>query len=201
MGAVERRWTARARSTRRYRQNCSTCWLTLGSPIGVDGEAPKTWGAAILTARSTAVCAALFSRGEDVVTIALAGRKAAAFGFFAAAACGAANADPARLTADSGRELRLAFVSEVNVDCTPAGTAVISTVNSPLHGQLRVQNERGFTSFTEDSPRYTCNQRRVAGVGVYYTSDRGYTGEDNVTLHYGFPDGEEATGDFVIVVK
>jgi len=147
------------------------------------------------------LCGAVQPRG-DVVTIALAGRKtAAAFGFFAAAACGAANADPARLTADSGREVRLAFVSEVNVDCTPAGTAVISTVNSPLHGRLRIQNERGFTSFTEDSPRYACNQRRVAGVGVYYTSERGYTGEDNVTLHYGFPDGEEATGDFVIVVK
>ncbi len=136
------------------------------------------------------------------MTIAFSARKAAAaFGLFAAVACGAANADPSRLTADSGRELRLAFVSEVNLDCTSAGSADIGAINAPLHGQIRVQNELGFPSFAEDSPRHACNQWKVKGVGVYYTSDKGYAGDDYVTLHYGFPDGEEATGDFVITVK
>jgi len=136
------------------------------------------------------------------VTIAFSGRKAAAaFGLFAAAVSGAANADPARLTANSGRELRLAFVSEVNLDCTVAGTADVIVVNAPLHGQLRIQNERGFPSFTEDNPRRACNKWQVKGIGVYYTSDKGYTGDDYVTLHYGFPDGEEETGDFIVTVK
>ena len=136
------------------------------------------------------------------MTIAFSRRKAAAaFGLFAAAASGAANADPARLRADSGRELRLVFVSEEKLDCTIAGTADVRVINAPSHGQVRIQNERGFPSFAEDSPRRACNKWRVNGVGIYYTSDKDYAGDDYVTLHYGFPDGEEATSDFVVTVK
>ena len=42
---------------------------------------------------------------------------------------------------------------------------------------------------------------QVKGVGVYYTSEKGFAGEDYLTLHYGFPDGEEATTEFVVTVK
>lgn len=136
------------------------------------------------------------------MAIAVSGRKlAAAFGLVAATVCGAANADPARLTADSGRDLRLVFVSEVNLDCKVAGTAVVNVINAPLHGQLRIQSERGLPSFAEDNPRRVCNQRQVKGVSVYYTSDKDYAGYDYITLHYGFSDGSETTSDFVVTVK
>ena len=136
------------------------------------------------------------------MAIAVPGRKmAAAFGLVAATTCGGANADPARLTANSGREIRLVFVSEVNLDCKAAGTAVVDVINTPFHGQVRIQNERGLPSFAEDSPRRACNQRQVKGVGVYYTSDKDYAGDDYITLHYGFPDGNESTSDFVVTVK
>lgn len=128
-------------------------------------------------------------------------RVAATLGFCAATSCGAAFADPARQTVTSGQGVRLAFVSELNPDCSPAGAPIIHLLGDPLHGQVHLQSETGFPTFDEGNPRRICNQRRVQGVSAYYTSDKRYEGDDFVTLHYEFSDGSEATSDFVITVK
>ena len=128
-------------------------------------------------------------------------RLAAMLGVCAATSCGAALADPARPKADSERDIRLAFVSELNPDCSSAGVPIIHLVNDPLHGKIHLQSETGSPTFDESNPRQICNQRQVQGVSAYYASDSGYVGDDFVTLHYEFSDGSEAMSDFVITVK
>jgi len=125
---------------------------------------------------------------------------AVAFGLLAES-CGLAHADASRFTAQSGRELRLTFASDVKPDCSVGGAPVIHVINDAQHGRIRLQPEQASPSFAQDNPRSVCNQRRVAGVGVYYTSDKGYVGDDFVTLHYEFDDGGQQIEDYAITVK
>jgi len=125
---------------------------------------------------------------------------AAAFGLFAES-CGLAHADASRFTAKSGQELRLVFASDVKPDCSSAGAPVIHVINDAQHGRVRIQPEQASPSFAQNNPRSACNQRRITGVGVYYTSDKGYVGDDFVTLHYEFDDGGEQIEDYAIAVK
>jgi hypothetical protein len=97
--------------------------------------------------------------------------------------------------------MHLVFVAEVNPDCTIAGESVVRVVAEPSHGALRIHKEQGFTSYPDDNPRHVCNDQRVAGVSVYYTSKRGYVGPDTVTLDYVFSNGGEQSDDFALTVE
>ncbi|MGA2494157.1 MAG: hypothetical protein ABSF67_14600 [Roseiarcus sp.] len=118
-----------------------------------------------------------------------------------AASCSVALADPSHLTANSGKTLRLAFASEEKPDCTFAGMPVVHVVKDATHGRIRIQTEQAYPSFDEDNPRYFCNEWRVKGLGVYYTSDDGYVGDDFVSLHFDFGGGDETTDDYAITVQ
>ncbi len=118
-----------------------------------------------------------------------------------AASCGVAHADASHVTANSGKKLRLAFASEVKPDCTFGGMPVIHVVKDAAHGRVRIQTEPGFPSFDEGNPRHFCNEWRIKGFGVYYTSDDGYVGDDFVSLHYDFGGGDETTDEYAITVQ
>jgi hypothetical protein len=133
--------------------------------------------------------------------IALPNRVTAVAFSLLAAPWGVAHADTSHLTANSGKELRLTFASEVKPDCTFAGMPVIHVVKDATHGRIRIRTEPGFPGFDEDNPRHACNEWRIKGLGVYYTSDDGYVGDDFVTLHYDFGGGDEATDDYAITVQ
>jgi len=117
-----------------------------------------------------------------------------------AAPSGVALADPVRFTAMSGRELRLAFASEMGLDCSSSSTPDIQIAADAQHGKVRIVYDRGKPSFTEDNPRYACNSRSIKGLGVYYRSEKGFVGDDSLSLHYVFHDGGEQTIDYAITV-
>jgi hypothetical protein len=138
--------------------------------------------------------------GGIVVKIALPKpAAAAAFGLFAA--YGVAHAEPSRLTASSGKELRVVFASAEKPDCTFASMPVVQVVNDAAHGHIRIQAEKGRPNFGLGDPRYFCNEWRIKGLGVYYTSENGYVGDDFATLHFDFGGGDETTIDYVFSVR
>jgi hypothetical protein len=139
--------------------------------------------------------------GGTVVKIALSKRVTAVAFILLAASCGVVHAEPSHLTANSGKKLRVAFASEEKPDCTFAGMPVIHVVKDAKHGRIRIQTERGHPSFDADNPRYFCNEWRIKGLVVYYTSDDGYVGNDFVSLHFDFGGGDETTGDYAITVQ
>jgi len=117
------------------------------------------------------------------------------------ALCGAASADATQLTAEGGKETRLAFISEVNPDCSFGGLPTVQIVGAAEHGQIDIRTERRFPSFEEGNPRFGCNRWRAKGIGVYYTPDEGFLGDDSVTLRYQFESGGGGEADYAITVK
>lgn len=128
-------------------------------------------------------------------------KSAAAVALTLLVLCGVADAEPLRLAASSGKPLRVVFASAEKPDCTFAGMPVIHLVKDPAHGRIQIQTEKGHPNFDADNPRRFCNEWRIKGLGVYYTSDVGYVGDDLVTLHFDFGGGDEMTADYVLSVQ
>jgi len=117
------------------------------------------------------------------------------------AAFGVAHAEASHLPASSGKALRVVFASAEKPDCTFANMPVVHIVKDAAHGRIRIQAEKGNPNFGPDDPRYFCNEWRIKGLGVYYTSDNGYVGDDFATLHFDFGGGDETTIDYVFSVR
>jgi hypothetical protein len=94
----------------------------------------------------------------------------------------------ARLAA-SGSPVRLDFVYSTNPDCTAAGHPEIRIIQQPQNGRVEVTKTADFPNFPPSNIRSECNRRRVPGVLVRYTSQRGFVGTDSVTIEGLFPSG------------
>jgi hypothetical protein len=114
--------------------------------------------------------------------------------------CAAARAQASRV-ALSGATIELGQVAMVNPDCTAAGRPVIRITQQPEHGRLILSNASIFPYFRPINPRSDCNWRRVPGVIIKYTSQRGYTGPDSVRLEAFYPNGQARNGAFNITVR
>jgi hypothetical protein len=89
----------------------------------------------------------------------------------------------------SGKPLIVYWTAATNPDCTSAGNVEIRVTEGPEHGRLTIRRAGVFPNFPESNPRSACNRRRVPGVEVIYTSQRGYVGSDNIVLEAFFPQG------------
>ena len=114
--------------------------------------------------------------------------------------CAGARAQASRV-ALSGATIELSQIALVNPDCTAAGRPVIRVTQQPEHGRLTISNVSIFPYFRPVNPRSDCNWRRVPGVIIKYTSQRGYTGFDSVRLEAFYPNGQARNGAFNINVR
>ena len=93
----------------------------------------------------------------------------------------------------SGRRQQVDFKAAINPDCTTVGETLFS-LSQPLHGSADVQPGLQFASFSPPNPRVHCNDRRVQGTAVFYTSAPDYRGPDQFIAS-----GVTATGQRFIV--
>ena len=100
-----------------------------------------------------------------------------------------------------GHKVKLFFTASVNPDCSSAGDSTIRVTKSPEHGRVNVTRVREFGFFRESNPRSACNRRRVAGVAIYYTAQRGYTGYDTVGFEVYYPSGSRRSATANIQVR
>ena len=100
-----------------------------------------------------------------------------------------------------GQSVKLYFAASVNPDCSNAGTATVRITKQPEHGRVSIQQTRDFVFFRESNVRSACNRRRVAGVAVRYTAQRGFTGYDSVGVEMYYASGSKRWGTFNIQVK
>jgi hypothetical protein len=82
--------------------------------------------------------------------------------------------------ADQSRQI--AFLYELNPDCSPSAFAVVTTVEPPKHGKISVDRGTGISSFPQNNPRFDCNKSPTEGVKVAYAADGGYIGYDSLTF-------------------
>ncbi|MCH4022970.1 MAG: hypothetical protein LKH33_07150 [Acetobacter sp.] len=106
------------------------------------------------------------------------------------------------LTSLDGRAVTLKTLVLLEPDCSSAGTARVTVVKQPQHGQLAITPGAYFPAYPETDPhRYACNVRKYPGVQVRYTPDPGYMGVDRLTLLMVSPKGKAVENDFRIDMK
>jgi len=101
----------------------------------------------------------------------------------------------------SGGSVKLTFFCNINPDCSASGLPTVRITKQPEHGRVSVSQTRDFCYFQPSNPRNVCNNRRVSGVGVRYTAQRGYTGYDSVGAEVFFPSGSMRSGTYSINVR
>ena len=87
--------------------------------------------------------------------------------------------------AAAGRQLQVAFLYDLNPDCSSAGFVAVRFIEQPKHGAVGVENGTGFSGFPQENIRYDCNKRRTEGVLLTYNPEPGYIGPE---LDPGRPD-------------
>ena len=101
----------------------------------------------------------------------------------------------------SGGTVKLTFLCNVNPDCSSSGNSTIRITRPPEHGRISQTHTRDFCYFPPSNPRNVCNNRRVQGVVLRYTAQRGYTGYDSVGAEVFYPGGAMRSGTFNIQVR
>jgi hypothetical protein len=101
----------------------------------------------------------------------------------------------------NGQTIQLGFFVSANPDCTARGYAVVNITQQPQHGRVRITRGSDFSYFPASNPRSECNRRRLPGVGVHYTAERGYTGYDTVGVELLFPSGRHGRGSYNLYVR
>jgi hypothetical protein len=105
------------------------------------------------------------------------------------------------LAAAAGQSLRVAFLYDLNPDCSQIGFATVRIIDKPKHGRMSVEKGTGFSTFPQNNPRYDCNKRRSNGVVISYKPNSGYIGPESITVDVIYPDGGARRRHYSIDVK
>jgi Domain of Unknown Function with PDB structure (DUF3857)/Transglutaminase-like superfamily len=101
----------------------------------------------------------------------------------------------------AGQQLRVAFLYDLNPDCSLIGIPTVRIVEEPKSGLVKVDKDAGFPGFPANNPRFKCNSARTDGAVIYYTPNTGFTGADSITVDIIFPDGNAAKRRYAIDVR
>jgi hypothetical protein len=99
------------------------------------------------------------------------------------------------------KPLEVAFLYDINPDCSVIGVPTVRIVEKPKSGQVTIENGTGFPAFPSTNSRSKCNQSRNDGAIISYIPDPGYTGADSITVDIIYPDGNAAKRRYAIEVK
>lgn len=92
-------------------------------------------------------------------------------------------------------------VFSVNPDCTSAGLSTASLRVQPSQGTVEFTPVNEFPNFPSSNPRSKCNDQRIPGIGVFYTSNPAFRGTDQFTMVNVTPGGFRHVWPFQVVVE
>ena len=101
----------------------------------------------------------------------------------------------------SGEKWMIGFFTSLWPDCTLRGRIVGSVTTPPQHGLLAFAPLDSFPSLPPTNPFAKCNESKIAGQGLYYTSEPGFVGEDSADIFLIYPDGSGGEFHYTIIVK
>ena len=107
----------------------------------------------------------------------------------------------AQRTVVNGKTSQLYFFASINPDCSARGYPTVNITQQPQHGRVKIARGQDFVTFPESNVRSACNRRRVGGVGLHYTAQRGYTGPDSIGAEVVYSSGRYRRGTFNIYVR
>jgi hypothetical protein len=103
--------------------------------------------------------------------------------------------------AAADQQLQVAFLYDMNPDCSVIGMPTVHIMEQPQSGKVTVENGTGFPTFPASNTRFKCNSTRSDGVVISYTPNPGYTGHDSVMMEIIYPDGNAAKRRYAIDVR
>jgi hypothetical protein len=101
----------------------------------------------------------------------------------------------------SNKSSRILYFWENNHDCSSPGFAKVTVTVAPKQGKIRLIRSKDFPNAGPTSPEYECNTVRIPSVQAWYTSARGFIGEDYAEFEVIHSDGVPRTIQVQIVVK
>jgi hypothetical protein len=97
--------------------------------------------------------------------------------------------------------LRVAFLYELNPDCSVVGVPAVHFIEQPKNGKVSVENGNGFSNFPASNTRSKCNSSRSDGAVISYTPNPGYIGDDSISTEIIYHDGSSIKRRYAIEVK
>lgn len=101
----------------------------------------------------------------------------------------------------SGRSTPVYPYIVVNPACKTIGQADIGLTESPRHGRVKVEPGIDYPSFSAANPLSVCNKQKFPSQRIVYTSEPGFTGEDEFVVEAIGPFGVPQRGRFHITVR
>jgi hypothetical protein len=95
---------------------------------------------------------------------------------------------------------QIGFLYELKPDCSPAAFATVSTIEPPKHGKISVDRGTGYSYFPQSNSRFDCNKNPSEGVKIAYEPDRGFTGDDTLTVDILYADKSVSRRHYTIKV-
>ena len=91
-----------------------------------------------------------------------------------------------QVIADQSRQI--AFLYDLKPDCSTAAFATVTTIEPPKHGKVSIDRGTGTSYFPQTNPRFECNKKPTEGVKFTYEPERGFVGDDTLTLEILYAD-------------
>jgi hypothetical protein len=101
----------------------------------------------------------------------------------------------------ANQPLRVAFLDELNPDCSIVGIPAVRILEQPKSGKLNIEKGSGFSSFPTTNARFKCNSERSDGAVITYIPNDGYTGSDSLFLEIIYLDGTSTKRRVAIDVR
>ena len=95
----------------------------------------------------------------------------------------------------------IAFLYELKTDCSTAAFATVSTIEPPKHGKISIDRGTGYSNFPQSNPRFDCNKNQSEGVKITYEPNRGFVGDDTLTVDILYADKSVSRRHYSIKVN
>lgn len=119
----------------------------------------------------------------------------------AAAPTAAARTEPTVRGAVSGAKQYLRNFMSINPDCSSMGYAKVTIASEPSKGKVVIEQGEAYPDFTRENIRSRCNDRKLPAVMVFYQSEPGFVGTDQLVLEAVSTSGTFYHQEFLINVR
>lgn len=106
-----------------------------------------------------------------------------------------------RSVAAGGDRSKIERIYSINPDCTSQGYPEIRVTTPPKNGQITVEHQADYPSFSKDNIRYACNLIQAPMTVLYFTPNAEFAGSDAATVVAIFVSGAMRTYQFTLDVQ
>jgi len=99
------------------------------------------------------------------------------------------------------QEAKVDYEIFLNPDCSMKTNFYLYVRQKPLHGSVRIDLDKNYTGYDNDTQRYKCNLMPVESPSIFYRRDAGFTGKDHFSVEVFEPGGYVRVTRYVIDVR